>query len=73
MALTNAEKHASWRVHHLKNETSTKLRAQFIFDASTRSAAQADRRPQELLVISLIKEWAARAERGSLISSRARR
>jgi hypothetical protein len=36
MALTNAEKQASWRELNLKNENGTKLRAQFIFDASTR-------------------------------------
>jgi hypothetical protein len=37
MALTNAERQASWRERHLKNENGTKLRAQFIFDASTRA------------------------------------
>ena len=37
MALTNAEKQASWRERHLKNENGTKLRAQFIFDASTKA------------------------------------
>jgi hypothetical protein len=31
MPLTNAEKQASWRERHLKNENGTKLRAQFIF------------------------------------------
>jgi hypothetical protein len=36
MALTNAEKQASWRERNLKNENSTKLRAQFIFYASTK-------------------------------------
>jgi hypothetical protein len=37
MALTNAEKQASWRERNLKNENGTKLRAQFIFDASTKA------------------------------------
>jgi hypothetical protein len=32
--LTNAERQASWRELHLKNGNDTKLRAQFIFDAS---------------------------------------
>ena len=36
MALTNAEKQASWCERNLKNENGTKLRAQFIFDISTR-------------------------------------
>jgi hypothetical protein len=63
MALTNAEKQASRRERNLKNENGTKLRAQFIFDASIRGAAQADRLSQRLLgdvshqsVTSLIKE-----------------
>jgi len=33
MALTNAEKQASWCERNLKNGNGTKLRAQFIFDA----------------------------------------
>jgi hypothetical protein len=37
MALTNAEKQASWREGHMKNDNGTKVRAQFIFDASTRA------------------------------------
>jgi hypothetical protein len=37
MALTNAEKQASWRERHLKNENGTQLHAQFIFDARTRA------------------------------------
>jgi hypothetical protein len=37
VALTNAEKQASWRERHLKSENATKLRAQFIFDACTRA------------------------------------
>jgi hypothetical protein len=37
MALTNAEKQAHWRERHLKNGNATKLRAQFIFEASTRA------------------------------------
>jgi hypothetical protein len=39
MALTNAEKQASWHERHLKNENGAKLRAQFIFDASTRASS----------------------------------
>jgi hypothetical protein len=31
------EKQAGWRERNLKNENGTKLRAQFIFDASTRA------------------------------------
>jgi hypothetical protein len=31
------EKQASWRERNLKNEDGIKLRAQFIFDASTRA------------------------------------
>jgi hypothetical protein len=48
MPLTNAEKQASWRERNLKNENGTR-RAQFIFDASTRGAAQADRLSHGLL------------------------
>jgi hypothetical protein len=57
MALTNAEKQASWRERHLKNENGTTLRAQFIFEASTRA------QPTGCSVTSLIKEWAASAQR----------
>ncbi len=39
----------SWRERELKNENGTKLRAQFIFDASTGGAGQADRQSQGLL------------------------
>jgi hypothetical protein len=54
MALTNAEKQASWRERHLDN--GIKTRAQFVFDVSTtkqlkRVAAQKGRS-----VTSLIKE-----------------
>jgi hypothetical protein len=49
MALTNAKKQASSRERNLKNKNDTKLRAQFIFDASTRGAAQADCLSQGLL------------------------
>jgi hypothetical protein len=37
MPLTDAEKQESWRERNLKSENGTKLRAQFIFDASTRA------------------------------------
>ena len=62
MALTTAEKQASWRERHLKNENGTTLRAQFMFDAST---AQLKRIAchKDCSVTSLIKEWAASAER----------
>jgi hypothetical protein len=40
MALTNAEQ-ARCRERHLKSEDGTKLRAQFIFDASTNRLASA--------------------------------
>ena len=59
MALTNAEKQASWRERHLKNENGTKLRAQFIFDASTNSQLKRIACHKDCSVTSLIKEWAA--------------
>jgi hypothetical protein len=37
MAVTNAEKQASWRERHMKNENGTKLHAQFIFESRTRA------------------------------------
>jgi hypothetical protein len=63
MALTNAEKHASWRGRHLKNENGTKMRAQFIFDASTRAQLKRIGCHKGSSMTSLIKEWAAGAER----------
>jgi hypothetical protein len=63
MALTNAEKQARWRERHLKNENGTKLRAQFIFDASTRAQLKRIACHKGCSVTSLIKEWAASAER----------
>jgi hypothetical protein len=63
MALTNAEKQASRRERNLKNENGTKLRAQFIFDASTRAHLKRIARHKGRSVTSLIKEWAASAER----------
>jgi hypothetical protein len=39
MAVTNAEKQASWRERHLKNENGTKLHAQFVFDSRTRRSS----------------------------------
>jgi hypothetical protein len=74
MALTNAEKQASWRERYLKNENGTKLCAQFIFDASTRAQLKRIAYRKGCSVTSLIKEWAASAlGAGSFISSRARR
>jgi hypothetical protein len=62
MAVTNAEKQASWRERHLENENGTKLHAQFIFDARTRRSSS--RSPHKgCSVTSLIQEWAASAER----------
>ena len=49
MALTNAEKQASWRERNLKNENGNKLGAQFIFRRQHQGAAQADRLSQGLL------------------------
>ena len=63
MAITNAEKQARWRERHLKNENGTKLRAQFIFDASTKAQLKRIARHKGCSVTSLIKEWAASAER----------
>jgi hypothetical protein len=72
MALTNAEKQASWRERHLKKEHGTKLRAQFIFDVSTRAQLKRIATHKGCSVTSLIKEWVASADVASLISSRAR-
>jgi hypothetical protein len=63
MALTNVEKQASWRERHLKNENGNKLRAQFIFDASSRAQLKRIACHKNCSVTSLIKEWAASAER----------
>jgi hypothetical protein len=63
MPLTNAEKQASWRERNLKNENGTKLRAQFIFDASTKAQLKRIACHKGCSVTSLIKEWAASAER----------
>src|SRR5215475_10065454 len=52
----------SWRERHLKNETGTKLRAQFIFDASTRAQIRRIACHRGCSVTSLIKE-APSAER----------
>jgi hypothetical protein len=72
MAITNAEKQASWRERHLKNENGTKLRARFIFDASTRAQLQADCLSQGL-PCDVSHQVAASAERRITHSSRARR
>jgi hypothetical protein len=63
MALTNAEKQASWRERNLKNENGTKLRAQFILGASTMAQLKRIACHKGCSVTSLIKEWAASAER----------
>jgi hypothetical protein len=73
MALTNAEKQASWRERDLKNENGTKLRAQFIFDAQHQGAVQADRLSQGLLGDVSHQGVGGELSAGSLISSRARR
>jgi hypothetical protein len=62
MALTNAEQ-ARCRERHLKSEDGTKLRAQFIFDASTKAQLKRIGRHKGCSVTSLIKEWAASVER----------
>ena len=63
MALTNAEKQASWRERNLKDEDGTKLRAQFIFEARTRAQLKRIGCHKGCSLTSLIKEWAASAER----------
>jgi hypothetical protein len=62
MVLTNAEKQASWRERHLKNENGIKLRAQFIFDA-TISAQLTRIACHKGCSVSLITEWAPSAKR----------
>jgi hypothetical protein len=62
MALTKAEKQASRRAQS-ENENGTKLRAQFIFDASTRAQLKRIACHKGCSVTSVIKEWAASAER----------
>jgi hypothetical protein len=52
-----------WRERKLKNENVTKLRAQFIFDASTRAQLKRIGHHKGCSVTSLIKEWAASADR----------
>jgi uncharacterized protein YvpB len=63
MALTNAEKQASWRERNLKNENGTKLRAQFIFDASTRAQLKRIACHKGCSVTSLYQGVATSAER----------
>jgi hypothetical protein len=67
-----SEKPASWRERNLNNENGTKLRVQFIFDASTRAQVKRIACHECCSVTSLTKGWAASAER-RIISSRARR
>jgi hypothetical protein len=54
------------RERHLKNENGTKLRAQFIFDASTRAQLKRIACHKGCSVTSLVKEWVASAERTAL-------
>jgi hypothetical protein len=61
MALTNAEKQARWRERHLDN--GTKTRAQFVFDVSTTKQLKRVAAHKGRSVTSLIREWAASAER----------
>jgi hypothetical protein len=63
MALTNAEKQARWRERHLKHENGTKLRAQFVFDTNTIGQLKRVAKHRECSVASLIRGWAANAER----------
>jgi hypothetical protein len=65
MALTNAEKQASWRERPPKKENGTKLRAQFIFDASTRAQLKRIACHKGCSVTSLIKECQRRFEAAS--------
>jgi hypothetical protein len=59
MTLTNAEKQARWREVNLINKNRTKLRAQFIFDTSTRAQLKRIACHKGCSVTSLIREWAA--------------
>jgi hypothetical protein len=52
----------SRRKRNLKNENGPKLRAQFIFDSSTRAQPKRIACDKGCSVTSLIKEWAASAE-----------
>jgi hypothetical protein len=72
MALTNAEKQASWRERNRKSENGAKLRAQFISTSALWRSS--DRLSQGLLgnVSHQGSGWRALSA-GSLISSRARR
>jgi hypothetical protein len=63
MALINAETQASWRERHLKNENGTKFCALSSFSRQHQGPAQAVACHKGCSVTSLIKEWAASAER----------
>jgi hypothetical protein len=63
MALTNAEKQARWRERHLDSSDGTKTRAQFVFDVSTTRQLKRIAAHKGRSVTSLIREWAASAER----------
>jgi hypothetical protein len=62
-AATSLQRQASWPECNLQNENVTKFRAQFIFDASTRAQLKRFACQKGCSVTSLIKEWAASAER----------
>jgi hypothetical protein len=63
MALSNAEKQARWRERHLDGSDATKTRLQFIFDVSTTKQLKRIAAHKGCSVTSLIREWAANAER----------
>jgi hypothetical protein len=54
--LTTAEQQVSWRERHLKTGNSTRLRAQFIFDVSTRAQLRRIACHKGCSVTSLVKE-----------------
>jgi hypothetical protein len=72
MAVTNAEKQASWRERHPKNENGTKLHAQFIFDASTRAQLKRIACHKGCSVRLSSRSGRRALSAGSLITSRAR-
>jgi hypothetical protein len=61
MPLSNAEKQARWREGNLDN--GTKARAQFVLDVSTTKQLKRVAAHRGRSVTSLIREWAASAER----------
>ena len=63
MALTNAESQARWRERHLDSDNGTKMRTQFVFDVGTTKQLKRVAAHKGRSVTSLIREWAASAER----------